>query len=205
MFLFLHSPKPSSILLHSADTISLGNINSSLFALLVYETEGNSFLTCDLNFMAPILDLRAKHSSPSAKDIVLLRIWQQRSYLPGFCRWMLILLGCHWKAQIWISRGDGFKNPLCSLGASLCCQEESIALQADREASCYCLPFVCFFAYSGALCLISKACVFESVGKKASASLVWGHTRDKLAWFPRAFFLHLYPLYPHITYQSMHH
>lgn len=75
MVLFLHSPEPNRILLHSLDKASLGNINSLLFALSVCETRGKSFLSCGFDSTSPIRDLRANRGSLSACDIVLLRIW----------------------------------------------------------------------------------------------------------------------------------
>lgn len=74
MDLFLHSPEPNRLLLHSPDMASLGNINSFLSALSVYETQGRFFLSYGLDFTAPILDPRTNRSSLSACDIVFLRI-----------------------------------------------------------------------------------------------------------------------------------
>lgn len=76
MDLFLRSPEPNRILLHSLDMASSGNINSFLSGLSVYESQGRFFLPYGFDFTAPILDPRANHSSLSAHDIVFLRIWQ---------------------------------------------------------------------------------------------------------------------------------
>lgn len=50
MDLFLCSPEPNRIPLHLPDMASLGNINSFLSALSVYETQGRFFLPYGFDF-----------------------------------------------------------------------------------------------------------------------------------------------------------
>lgn len=203
MVLFLHSPKPNSMPLHSPDMASLGNINSSLFACSVYETEGKSFLTCDFDFMAPILDLR-----PSISPFMptTLPFW---GFGSSRVIWLVYVSGC-WSCWGVIGKPrlyqsvDGLKVPsVLPQGFSLLPGRNHCSKEVRKHLVTVCCLSVSLLTQEPCV-LYQNRCIWI-VGKKASTSLVWGSTSDILAWFPRVLFfisilcIHTLPTNPRIT------